>query len=91
MDDSSDSESVLVVSSEPGGDGARVFTVLGPEAGETFLLPSDLATEADLVRAMEGRSYRLTMVGGGSRIDEIRRFYFRKAPESGEMAPVFPL
>ncbi len=91
MDHSSDSESVLVVSSEPGGDGARVFTVLEPEAGEPFLLPSDLATEADLVRAMGGWGYRLTMVGGGSRIDETRRFYFRKAPESGEMAPVFPL
>ncbi len=81
MDHSSDSESVLVVSSEPRGDGARVFTVLRPEAGETFPLPSDLATEADLVRAMGGRGYRLTMVGGGSRIDEIRRFYFRKASE----------
>ncbi len=81
MDHSSDSESVLVVSSESGGDGARVFTVLRPEAGETFLLPGDLATEAELVRAMGGRGYRLTMVGGGSRIDEIRRFYFRKALE----------
>ena len=90
MDHSSDSGSVLVVSSEPGGDGARVFTVLGPEAGEPFLLPSDLATEADLGSARGGRGYRLTMVGGGSRIDETRRFDFRKAPESGEMAPVLP-
>jgi hypothetical protein len=78
MHESSDSESVIVISSEPGGEGGRVFTVIGPEAGETFLLPGDLATEADLVKAMEGRGYRLTMVGGGSRIDEIRRFYFRK-------------
>ncbi len=54
MDHSSDSESVLLVSSEPRGDGARVFTVLRPEPGETFPLPSDLATEADLVRAMGG-------------------------------------
>lgn len=81
MDQPSDSKSVLVVSSELGSDGARVFTVLRPEAGETFLLSADLATEADLVRALEGRGYRLTMVGGGSRIDEIRRFYFRKARE----------
>lgn len=81
MDHSSDSKSVLVVSSEPGGHGARVFTMLRPEAGETFPLPTDLATEAELVRAMGGRGYRLTMVGGGSRIDEIRRFYFRKARE----------
>ena len=77
MDRSSDSESVFVVSSEPGGEAGRVFTVLPPYAADAPQLPSNLATEAELVKAMATLGYRLHMVGGGSRIDEVRRFYFR--------------
>ena len=78
MDDSSDPEKALVVSSEPGGEVGRLFAVESPRRHDAPQLPADLATEAELVKAMEGMGYRLNMVGGGSRIDEVRRFYFRK-------------
>lgn len=79
-----DSEDILVVSSEP-GETHRLFTVAPPEPTDAPQLPSELATEAELVKAMEGLGYRLGMVGGGSGIDEIRRFYFRKL--SSEASP----
>jgi hypothetical protein len=75
---SSGPESVIVVSSEPRGEAGRVFTVLPPEPSDAPELPADLVTEAELVKAMETLGYQLNMVGGGSRIDEVRRFYFRK-------------
>lgn len=78
MDSPADSESVLVVASEPGSDGGRVFTLLPPKPPDAPALPLDMATEAELVKAMEEMGYQLKMVGGGSRIDEVRRFYFRK-------------
>jgi hypothetical protein len=85
MDRSSDSEDVLVVSSEPSGEVGRAFTVESPHPPGTPPIPADLATEAELVKAMESLGYRLNMVGGGSRIDEVRRFYFRKVyPERSE-------
>jgi hypothetical protein len=87
MDQSPDSDSVLVVSSEPSGEVGRVFTVESPHPPDAPQLPSDLATEADLVRAMEALGYRLNMVGGGSRIDEVRRFYFRKLDPPGKSTP----
>ena len=81
MDRSSDSESVLVVSSEPSGEAGRVFAIESPHPYDAPQLPADLATEAELVQAMEEMGYRLNMVGGGSRIDEVRRFYFRKVAD----------
>lgn len=78
MDDSLDAQSVLVVSSEPSGEAGRVFAIEPPHPHDAPQLPSDLATEAELVKTMEEMGYRLNMVGGGSRIDEVRRFYFRK-------------
>lgn len=60
----------------------RVFTVESPHPPDAPQLPSDLATEAELVKAMEEVGYRLNMVGGGSRIDEVRRFYFRKVAQT---------
>ncbi len=73
-----DCESVLVVSSQPSGEARRLFTVLRPEPPNAPALPLDLATEAELVQAMERLGYRVQMIGRGSRIDEIRRFYFNK-------------
>jgi len=81
MDRSSDSESVLVVSSEPSGEAGRVFTVESPHPYDASQLPLVVVTEAELVKAMEALGYRLNMVGGGSRIDEVRRFYFRKVAD----------
>jgi hypothetical protein len=80
-----DDEDILVVSSEPGGKAHRLFTLVSPEPPDAPQLPAELKTEAELVKAMEGFGYRLGMIGGGSRIDEIRRFYFRKL--SGESSP----
>ena len=73
-----DAEDVVVVTSRPLPDGSRAFVVLTPEPGAAPELPADLSHEGELVRAMEEAGYRLSMVGGGSRIDEVRRFYFRK-------------
>lgn len=73
-----DQDDVLVVSSEPAGEERRRFTVEeGPTEGLDFD-PSDLGHEDDLVAAMREGGYTLTMVGGGSRSDEVRRFYFRR-------------
>lgn len=73
-------DDVVVVSSEPDGDGGRRFRLEegdGEGAGPG-LDPDELRHEDDLVAAMEERGYTLTMVGGGSRSDEVRRFYFRE-------------
>ncbi len=78
MNGSSDAEKVVVVSSEPREEAGRVFRLLPPTPPDAPALPSDLATEAGLITAMEEMGYQLKMVGGGSRIDEVRRFYFRK-------------
>ncbi len=69
---------VLVVTSRSAGQYRRVFTI---EASDDLVvpdLPSDLEQEKDLVELMGKRGLRLTMVGGGSRSDETRRFYFRR-------------
>ena len=76
--------SVLVVSSEPSCEAGRDFRVESPEPSDAPELPAHLASEAELVKAMESQGYRLNMVGGGSRIDEVRRFYFRKLNPPGE-------
>lgn len=48
-----------------------------PEGIHVPPLPEDLAHEKDLVDLMREAGFRLTMVGGGSRGEEVRRFYFR--------------
>lgn len=78
-------EDILVVSSEPGSEAHRLFTVVPPEPLDAPQLPRELTTEAELVKAMEGLGYRLGMIGGGSRIDEIRRFYFRKTSSESSL------
>lgn len=71
-------EDVVVVSSEPDGEEGRRFTLEG-DAGDGFDLDAGgIRHEDDLVAAMAERGYTLTMVGGGSRSDEVRRFYFRE-------------
>ena len=74
-------ESVLVVSSQPSGEARRLFTVLRPDPPDAPALPLDLATDAELVQAMQRLGYQAHMIGRGSRVDEIRRFYFKKRPE----------
>ncbi|MDP2498087.1 MAG: hypothetical protein Q8W44_08920 [Candidatus Palauibacterales bacterium] len=73
-------DDVVVVSSEPDGEGGRRFR-LEPGSGEDEELELDtggIRHEDDLVAAMKEQGYTLTMVGGGSRSDEVRRFYFRE-------------
>lgn len=68
---------VVVVTSRPAGAGRRAFDLEVPEGMEVPELPDPLAHEDALVNHMKEAGYRLTMVGGGSRPDEVRRFYFR--------------
>lgn len=70
---------VVVVVSRPGEDETRRFAVEPPGEDEAPSLPESLVHERDLVDHMRAAGFRLTMVGGGSRSDEIRRFYFRPA------------
>lgn len=72
-------DDVVVVSSEPDGEGGRRFSLeQSPDDGPD--VDADrIRHEDDLVAAMKERGYSLTMVGGGSRSDEVRRFYFREA------------
>lgn len=70
---------VVVVTSRPGDGGSRSFAAEAPEGFDPPLLPDDLEHESDLVALMREAGFRLTMVGGGSRSDEVRRFYFRPA------------
>jgi hypothetical protein len=71
------SERVVVVLSESDR-GGRAFTMMTEVPDDAPELPSDIATEAQLVKTMEAEGYRLHLVGGGSTIGETRRFYFRK-------------
>lgn len=78
-------DDVVVVTSEPDGEGGRRFRLdqgdgEDGEDGETGLEldTSGIRHEDDLVTTMKERGYTLTMVGGGSRSDEVRRFYFRE-------------
>lgn len=68
---------VLVVTSRPAAPEGRRFRAEPPEGAEAPDLPEDLSHEDDLVEWLRERGWRLTMVGGGSRPDEVRRFYFR--------------
>lgn len=76
---------VVVVTSRPGSAGERSFRLeTDEEEAEAPRLPEDLRHEAALVEHMKGRGYRLTMVGGGSRGDDVRRFYFRPEGSRGK-------
>lgn len=68
---------VVIVTSRPGDGGGRAFALEAPEGLALPSLPDDLTRESELVTHMREAGFRLTMVGGGSRSDEVRRFYFR--------------
>ena len=68
---------VLVVTSRLAGPHRRAFALEASADVTVPNLPDDLAHEKDLVELMRKRGFRLAMVGGGSRRDETRRFYFR--------------
>ena len=72
-------DDVVVVSSEPDGEDARRFTLEQMPDDGPDVDPGEIRHEDHLVRTMKERGYTLTMVGGGSRSDEVRRFYFRKS------------
>lgn len=74
-----DQHDVVVVTSRPAEaeGGGRRFVVEAPEAARAPELPSDLIHERDLVDRLQAAGFRLTMVGGGSRPEDVRRFYFR--------------
>lgn len=72
-----DAEGVVVVTSRPAAEGERAFEVEGPEDLAPPELPSDVRHESDMVERFRDAGFRLTMVGGGSRPDQVRRFYFR--------------
>lgn len=68
---------VVVFTSRPAGDDRRSFTLEEDPTGRVELDPEDLQHEDDLVEAMDESGFQLTMVGGGSRGEDVRRFYFR--------------
>lgn len=73
-------DDIVVVRSVPDGDGGRRFQLdqgSGDEVGFD-LDAGNIQHEDDLVATMKECGYTLTMVGGGSRSDELRRFYFRQ-------------
>lgn len=69
-------DAVLVVTSRLAGVNRREFTVEATGL-ETPDLPSGIEHESDLVDFLRRLGFQLSMVGGGSRTDELRRFYFR--------------
>lgn len=70
-------DDVVVVTSEPDGDEGRRFLLEEDPTDGLDLDVGELRHEDDLVAGMRARGFSLTMVGGGSRSDETRRFYFR--------------
>jgi len=56
----------------------RVFALDPISDPEIRVSLDDLEHEDQLVGRMTGMGWRLTFVGGGSRTDETRRFYFRR-------------
>lgn len=82
MDHLSDQKEVVVFTSRPADDGGRTFEL---EEDPTESLDVDAGAiqhEDELVAEMDRRGFQLTMVGGGSRSDEVRRFYFRQRSPS---------
>ena len=78
MEHLSDQTEVVVFSSRPAGEGGREFTLDEDPTESLNLDPADIEHEDELVAEMSRRGFQLTMVGGGSRSDELRRFYFRQ-------------
>lgn len=78
MEHVSDQQDVVVFTSRPAGDGERSFELEEDPTGSLTLDPDAIRHEDHLVESMAERGFTLTMVGGGSRSDEVRRFYFRK-------------
>ena len=76
------SAGIVVVTSEAHDDGSRVFSVAAPDPEDAPTLGADVRHEQALLAEMERLGYRLTMVGGGSRVDEARRFYFRRSSDA---------
>ena len=73
-------DNIVVVSSAPDGEGGRRFRLAQEEndQAEVEFDTAQIRHEDDLVATMREQGYTLTMVGGGSRSDEVRRFYFRQ-------------
>lgn len=78
MEHLSDQKEVVVFTSRPVGDGEREFDLDQDPTESVDLDPATIEHEDQLVAAMSDRGFQLTMVGGGSRSDEVRRFYFRR-------------
>lgn len=72
---------VVVVTSRPTAAGERSFRLEAGEEADPPALGDDLRSEGELVELMRASGFQLTMVGGGSRPDEMRRFYFRRRGE----------
>ena len=68
---------VVVVASRQQED-RRVFALDPISDPEIHVSLEDLEHEDQLIGKMTGMGWRLTFVGGGSRTDETRRFYFRR-------------
>ncbi len=68
---------VVVVASRQ-QDERRVFALDPISDPEIHVALDDLEHEDQLIGKMTGMGWRLTFVGGGSRTDEPRRFYFRR-------------
>lgn len=84
MEHISDQTEVVVFSSRPTGDGGREFTLDDDPTESLDLDPTEIEHEDELVAEMSRRGFQLTMVGGGSRSDEPRRFYFRQSSGTSE-------
>ncbi|MFO7589123.1 MAG: hypothetical protein R6X22_13830 [Gemmatimonadota bacterium] len=69
---------VYVVLSRPVGEAGREFVRDPVSDPEIHVALDDLEHEDQLVGKLTGMGWRLTFVGGGSRTDETRRFYFRR-------------
>lgn len=83
MEHLSDQKEVVVFSSRPTGEGGRRFELEEDPTESVDLDAAGIEHEDELVAEMDRRGFQLTMVGGGSRSDEIRRFYFRERSPSG--------
>jgi hypothetical protein len=69
---------VVVVASRQLDEERRVFALDPISDPEIHVALDDLEHEDQLIGKMTGLGWRLTFVGGGSRTDEPRRFYFRR-------------
>jgi hypothetical protein len=70
---------VVIVSRPAPGDGEGRRFAPDPSSDPAVVLSlEELRHEEQLVGMMTGMGWKLTMVGGGSRGDEVRRFYFRR-------------